>query len=296
MSDTSEPFAPTKFLEIKGRRMACIDEGQGATIVFQHGNPTSSYLWRNVMPACRGLGRLVACDLIGMGDSDKLPDSGPDRYTYAEQREFLFAFWEELKLGNEVIFVLHDWGSALGFEWANQHRGRVQGLAYMEAIVMPMAWSDFPERARNTFRAFRSPAGEDMILRDNAFVERVLPGSVIRQLSSAEMDHYRRPFVNPGEDRRPTLTWPRQIPLDGEPADVVKIVGDYSQWLAQSQVPKLYFHTEPGALDQGRQREFCRTWPNQTEVTVKGIHFVQEDSPIEIGAADANFVRTLPHL
>ena len=296
MSDSSKPFAPKKFLEVKGRRMAFLDEGQGAPIIFQHGNPTSSYLWRNVMPACQGLGRLIACDLIGMGDSDKLPDSGPNRYTYAEQRDFLFAFWEELKLGNDIIFVLHDWGSALGFEWANQHRDRVQGLAYMEAIVMPMAWGDFPERARSTFRAFRSPAGEDMILRDNAFVERVLPGSIIRQLSGAEMDHYRRPFVNPGEDRRPTLTWPRQIPLDGEPADVVKIVSDYSQWLAQSQVPKLYFHTDPGALDHGRQREFCRTWPHQTEVTVKGIHFVQEDSPMEIGAAVANFVRTLRHL
>jgi haloalkane dehalogenase len=273
--------------------MAFIDEGQGAPIIFQHGNPTSSYLWRNVMPACQGLGRLIACDLVGMGDSDKLPDSGPNRYTYSEQRDFLFAFWEELKVGNDIIFVLHDWGSALGFDWANQHRDRVQGLAYMEAIVMPMAWSDFPERARTTFRAFRSLAGEDMILRDNAFVERVLPGSIIRQLSSAEMDHYRRPFVNPGEDRRPTLTWPRQIPLDGEPADVAKIVSDYSQWLAQSQVPKLYFHTEPGALDQGRSREFCRTWPNQTEVIVKGIHFVQEDSPVEIGTAVANFVRTL---
>ena len=296
MPDATLPFAAKKFIEIEGHRMAYIDEGEGAPIVFAHGNPTSSYLWRNVMPVCRGLGRLIACDMIGMGDSDKLPNSGPDRYTYAEQRSFLFALWEQLKLGNEVVFVIHDWGSALGFEWANQHRDRVQGLAYMEAIVMPMAWSDFPERARSTFRAFRSAAGEDMILRDNAFVERVLPGSVIRQLSSTEMDHYRRPFANPGEDRRPTLTWPRQIPLDGEPADVVKIVGDYSQWLAQSQVPKLYFHTEPGALDQGRQREFCRTWPNQTEVTVKGIHFVQEDSPIEIGTAVANFVRTLPHL
>jgi haloalkane dehalogenase len=296
MSDSSKPFAPKRFLEIKGQRMACIDEGQGAAIVFQHGNPTSSYLWRNVMPACRGLGRLVACDLIGMGDSDKLPNSGPDRYTYAEQRDFIFAFWDELKLGNDIIFVLHDWGSALGFDWASQHRDRVQGLAYMEAIVMPMAWSDFPERARATFRAFRSPAGEDMVLRDNAFVERVLPGSVIRQLSSAEMDHYRRPFVNPGEDRRPTLTWPRQIPLDGEPADVVKIVSEYGQWLAHSQVPKLYFRSEPGALDHGRQREFCRTWPNQTEITVKGIHFVQEDSPTEIGASVANFVRTLRRL
>jgi len=296
MSDSSEPFAPKKYFQIKGHRMACIDESQGPAIVFQHGNPTSSYLWRNVMPACRGLGRLIACDLIGMGDSDKLSDSGPDRYTYAEQRDYLFALWEELKLGNDVIFVLHDWGSALGFDWANQHRDRVQGLAYMEAIVMPLAWSDFPERAHSTFRAFRSSAGEDLVLRDNAFVERVLPGSVIRQLSSAEMDQYRRPFLNPGEDRRPTLNWPRQIPLDGEPADVAKIVSDYSQWLAQSQVPKLYFHTEPGALDHGRPREFCGTWPNQTEVTVKGIHFVQEDSPVEIGAAVATFVRTLRRL
>ena len=296
MSDSSKPFAPKKFLEIKGRCMACIDEGQGAPIVFQHGNPTSSYLWRNVMPACRGLGRLIACDLIGMGDSDKLPDSGPDRYTYAEQRDFLFAFWEELKLGNDVIFVLHDWGSALGFDWANQHRDRVQGLAYMEAIVMPMAWSEFPESARATFRALRSPDGDEMVLRDNLFVERLLPRMVMRQLSDTEMDHYRRPFANPGEDRRPTLTWPRQIPLDGEPAEVVKIVSDYSQWLAHSQVPKLYFHTDPGALDHGLQRECCTTWPNQTEVTVKGIHFVQEDSPTEIGAAVASFVRTLRRL
>jgi haloalkane dehalogenase len=231
-----------------------------------------------------------------MGDSDKLPDSGPDRYTYAEQRDFLFAFWEELKLGNDVIFVLHDWGSALGFDWANQHRDRVQGLAYMEAIVMPMAWSEFPESARTTFRALRSPDGDEMVLRDNLFVERLLPRMVMRQLSDTEMDHYRRPFANPGEDRRPTLTWPRQIPLGGEPAEVVKIVSDYSQWLAHSQVPKLYFQTAPGALDHGRQREFCLTWPNQTEVAVKGIHFVQEDSPTEIGAAVASFVRTLRRL
>jgi haloalkane dehalogenase len=296
MIDSSKPFASKKFLEIKGKRMACIDEGEGAAIVFQHGNPTSSYLWRNVMPACRGLGRLIACDLIGMGDSDKLPNSGPERYTYAEQRDFLFALWEELKLGNDVIFVLHDWGSVLGFDWANQHRDRVQGLAYMEAIVTPMEWSDFPERARDTFRAFRTPAGDDMVLRNNVFVERVLPGSIIRQLSNAEMDHYRRPFLNPGEDRRPTLTWPRQIPIDGEPAEVAKVVSGYGQWLARSQVPKLYFHTEPGALDQGRPREFCRSWPNQTEVTVNGIHFVQEDSPTQIGAAVANFVRTLRRL
>jgi haloalkane dehalogenase len=293
MIDATLPFAEKKLIEIKGHRMAYIDEGEGAPIVFQHGNPTSSYLWRNVMPACRGLGRLIACDLIGMGDSAKLPNSGPNRYTYAEHRSFLFALWEELKLDNEIIFVVHDWGSALAFDWANQHRDRVQGIAYMEAIAIPLVWSDFPEFALDTFRGFRSSAGEDMVLRDNVFVERVLPSAVMRQLTDAEMDHYRKPFVNAGEDRRPTLTWPRQIPIEGEPADVVKIVSECGQWLAHSQVPKLYFHTEPGWIDNGRQREFCRTWPNQKEVTIKGIHFVQEDSAAEVGAAVANFVRAL---
>jgi haloalkane dehalogenase len=293
MADTTLPFAEKRFMEVEGRRMAYIDEGEGAPIVFQHGNPTSSYLWRNVMPACRGLGRLVACDLIGMGDSDKLPDSGPGRYSYAEQRGFLFALWEKLDLGDDVVFVVHDWGSALGFDWANRNRGRVQGIAYMEAIVMPLAWDDFPESVRDIFRGFRSPAGEDMILRDNMFVEQLLPGAVVRTLADAEMAHYRKPFLNPGEDRRPTLSWPRQIPLEGEPPDVVEAVSEYSAWLARSEVPKLYIHAEPGGLDHGKSRDFCRTWPNQTEITVKGVHFVQEDSPAEIGAAVANFVRGL---
>ncbi len=293
MPDTTLPFAEKKFVEIKGRRMAYIDEGEGAPIVFQHGNPTSSYLWRNVMPACRGLGRLIACDLIGMGDSDKLDASGPDRYTYAEQRDFLFALWEKLGLGNDVVLVLHDWGSALGFDWAHQNQSRVQGIAYMESIVMPLEWSDFPEQVRDVFRAFRSPSGDDMILRDNFFVEQLLPGAVMRPLSDVEMAYYRKPFLNPGEDRRPTLSWPRQIPLHGEPADVVKTVREYAQWLAQSQVPKLYIHVEPGALDQGKASEFCRSWPNQKEITAKGIHFVQEDSAAEIGAAVADFVRGL---
>jgi haloalkane dehalogenase len=293
MTDSPLPFAAKRFMDVKGRRMAYIDEGEGAPIVFAHGNPTSSYLWRNVMRACRGLGRLIACDMIGMGDSDKLQDSGPDRYTYPEQRSFLFALWEQLRLGNNVVLVLHDWGSALGFDWANQNRDRVQGIAYMESIVMPLEWNDFPEAARDIFRAFRSPAGEDLVLRGNFFVERLLPASVLRPLAEAEMDEYRRPYLNPGEDRRPTLTWPRQIPLEGEPADVVEIVKEYSEWLSQSPVPKLYFHAEPGALDQGKAREFCRAWPNQTEITVKGHHFVQEDSAAEIGVAIAEFVRGL---
>ncbi len=291
MPIAAKPFAQKKFAAVNGRRMAYIDEGAGDAIVFQHGNPTSSYLWRNVMPHAQGLGRLIACDLIGMGDSDKLPDSGPRRYSYAEQREHLFALWDRLDLGRDVIFVIHDWGSALGFEWANRHRDRVAGIAYMEAIVTPVTWADWPENARRVFQGFRSEGGEDMILGKNIFVERVLPGSVIRKLSDDEMAEYRRPFAAPGEDRRPTLSWPRQIPVEGEPADVVKVVEDYSAWLARSNVPKLFVNADPGSILVGRQREVCRAWPNQTEVTVKGLHFLQEDSPDEIGQAVAAFVR-----
>lgn len=293
MPISAAPFAPKKFLEVHGRRMAYIDEGKGDAIVFQHGNPTSSYLWRNVMPHCRGLGRLVACDLIGMGDSDKLDDSGPGRYSFAEQREHLHALWDALDLGDRVVLVLHDWGSALGFDWANSHRDRVQGIAYMEALVAPVTWADWPDNARKVFQNFRSPAGEEMILQKNIFVERVLPGSVLRGLTEEEMAVYRKPFAEPGEGRRPTLTWPRQIPVEGEPADVVRIALDYGAWLATSAVPKLFVNAEPGSILVGRQRDFCRSWRNQTEVTVKGSHFVQEDSPDEIGAAVAGFVRRL---
>jgi haloalkane dehalogenase len=287
------PYAAKKRVEVKGRQMACIDVGEGPAIVFQHGNPTSSYLWRNIMPYCEGLGRLVACDLIGMGDSDKLPGSGPDRYTYAEQREYLFALWDKLALGSTVVLVLHDWGSALGFEWARRNAERVAGIAYMEAIVTPVTWADWPENGRRVFQGFRSEAGEDMVLNKNVFVERVLPSSVLRKLTEEEMAEYRRPFATPGEDRRPTLTWPRQIPIEGQPADVVAVVEDYSAWLAQSAIPKLFINAEPGSILVGRQREVCRGWPNQTEVTVKGLHFIQEDSPDEIGAAVAEFVRSV---
>jgi haloalkane dehalogenase len=288
------PYASKRFAEVEGSRMAYIDEGAGdTTILFQHGNPTSSYLWRNVMPHCAGLGRLVACDLIGMGDSAKLPNSGPGRYTYTEHRRHLFALWDKLSLGNRIVLVIHDWGSALGFEWARKNPGRVAGIAYMEAIVTPVTWADWPENARRVFQGFRSEAGEEMVLAKNVFVERVLPGSVIRKMSEEEMAEYRRPFANAGEDRRPTLTWPRQIPIEGEPADVVAVVADYSAWLAKSGVPKLFINAEPGSILLGRQRELCRRWPNQSEVTVKGLHFVQEDSPDEIGQAVADFVRKL---
>jgi haloalkane dehalogenase len=292
MINTS-PFAALKHRAIAGKTMAYIDEGDGDAIVFQHGNPTSSYLWRNVMPHLAGLGRLIACDLIGMGGSDKLSPSGPDRYHYAEQRDYLFALWDELDLGDRVVLVLHDWGSALGFDWANQHRDRVQGIAYMEAITTPLQWSDVPPEKQHTFRGLRSPAGEELILEQNAFVEAVLPGSVLRGLSDAEMNHYRRPFRNAGEDRRPTLSWPRDLPIGGEPADVVAVVEAYNSWLAESDVPKLFVNAEPGAIINDRVRAHVRTWPNQEETTVAGIHYIQEDSPDQIGTAVADFVRRL---
>jgi haloalkane dehalogenase len=293
MTENALPFAAKKFLEIKSRRMAYIDEGEGAPIVFAHGNPTSSYLWRNVMPACRGLGRLIACDMIGMGDSEKLPDSGPDRYTYAEQRNFLFALWKKLEIDKDVVFVLHDWGSLLGFDWTRQHPERVQGIAYMEALVQPITWADWPEDVRSLFQGFRSKDGETLVLEKNLFVENVLPGAILRRLSEDEMAAYRTPFANAGEDRRPTLTWPRQIPIEGEPPELVRVATDCGRWLAESRIPKLFINAEPGAILTGQQREFCRTWRNQTEVTVEGIHFIQEDSPGKIGEALAAFVRSL---
>ncbi len=291
MPASAAAFGAKKFAAVNGRRMAYVEDGTGDAIVFQHGNPTSSYLWRNVMPHCRGLGRLVACDMIGMGDSDKLPDSGPNRYSYAEQRDYLFALWDQLALGDRIVFVIHDWGSALGFEWARHHPERVAGIVYMEAIVAPVTWDDWPEAARRAFQGFRSAKGDEMILINNMFVERVLPASVLRKLSDEEMAEYRRPFAEPGEDRRPTLSWPRMIPVEGEPADVVKVVEDYAAWLATSDVPKLFINAEPGSILVGRQREICRRWPNQTEITVKGLHFIQEDSPDEIGKAVAEFVQ-----
>ncbi len=278
---------------VLGRSMAYVEVGTGDPIVFLRGNPTSSYLWRNVIPHCESLGRCIAPDLIGMGESDKLEPSGPDRYRFVEHREHLDALLAGLGVTRDVSLVVHDWGSALGFDWANRHRGAVRGIAYMEAIVRPLAWSDWPEAGRRLFQGFRSPAGETMVLEQNVFVERVLPGSVLRKLGEQELEVYRRPYREPGESRRPTLSWPRQIPIDGEPADVTEIVRRYGEWLATSELPKLFVNAEPGAILVGGQREFCRSWPNQRELTVPGIHFVQEDSPDEIGRAVADWLGSL---
>jgi haloalkane dehalogenase len=280
-------------VEVLGKQMAYVEVGTGDPIVLLHGNPTSSFLWRNIVPHLQDLGRCILPDLIGMGDSDKLDDPGPDRYRFVEHRKFLDAFYEAVDLGDRVTFVIHDWGSGLGFDWANRHRDRVEAIAYMEAILMPVTWDDWPDAARGIFQGFRSDAGEHMILDKNLFIEAVLPGSIQRTLAEEEMTEYRRPFAEPGEGRRPTLTWPRQIPLEGEPADVVEIVRSYGEWLSTSDIPKLFVNADPGAILIGRQREFCRTWPNQTEVTVPGIHFIQEDSPDEIGRAIAGWLKSL---
>ena len=278
-----------KFVDIHGKRMAYVEMGAGDPILFQHGNPTSSYLWRNIMPHLADQGRCIAVDLIGMGDSDKLDDPGLDSYRYVEHRDYLFAAWEALDIGERVTLVIHDWGSALGFDWAQQHAESVLGIAYMEAIVRPVTWDDWPERATQVFQGFRSEAGEAMVLDKNIFVERVLPSSVLRDLTAEEMTVYRRPFQEAGEARRPTLTWPRQIPIEGEPADVHEIVASYSTWFSKSDLPKLFVNGEPGSILVGAQREFCRTWKNQQEVTVAGMHFLQEDSPHEIGKAIADW-------
>jgi haloalkane dehalogenase len=280
-----------RYAEVLGRRMAYVEQGEGAPIVLLHGNPTSSYLWRSVMPELVGLGRCIAPDLIGMGDSEKLGPEDSRRYTFMRHREFLDGLLEALSISEEVTLVLHDWGSALGFDWARRHPDGVRAIAYMEAIVRAIAgWEDWPDAARSIFQGLRSPAGEAMILVDNVFVEGILPGSVLRELGDEEMDEYRRPFANPGDDRLPTLVWPRQIPIGGDPADVDAVCGDYARWLAATpELPKLFVNADPGAILTGAQREFCRTWPNQDEVTVPGIHFIQEDSGPEIGRAIAGW-------
>jgi haloalkane dehalogenase len=288
----SKPYSTLKYQIIQGSRMAYIDEGAGDAIVFQHGQPASSYVWRNVMPHLEGMGRLVACDLIGMGGSDKLdPSLGPERYSLASHREYLFELWDKLALGDRVVLVLDDWGAVLGFDWARQNSHRVRGIVHMEAVAAPLNWSDIPEPARPLFKSLRSPEGERMVLEGNVFIEKILPQAVLRQLTDDELNSYRKPFQTAGEDRRAMLSWPRSLPIEGEPADVVEVVSQNGSWLAQSEVPKLFINGEPGTLARGRLRETIRRWPNQTEVTVKGRKLLQEDSPDEIGAAIADFVK-----
>jgi haloalkane dehalogenase len=292
MSHASLPAK--KFCNIKGHRLAYVEAGTGDPIVLMHGNPTSSFLWRDVIPALVGCGRVIAPDLIGQGDSEKLPASeGPERYSFEVAFAYLDGLLIALGANQKVTLVLHDWGTALGFHWARLHPQQVRAIAYMEGIVMPLpSWNDWPEKARGIFQGFRSAKGEDLILKRNMFIEGVLPSSILRKLSDDEMAHYRAPFIAEA-DRQVTLNWPRQIPIAGEPQHMVALVQQYADWLSQSSLPKLFINAEPGSILVGVQRAFCRSWPNQTEVTVKGLHFIQEDSGAEIGRAVATWLSTL---
>jgi haloalkane dehalogenase len=288
----TEQALTKKTVNVLGCRMAYHERGEGAPVLLLHGNPTSSYLWRDVIPELEGCGRLIASDLIGMGDSAKLPNPGPDTYRFTTHRKYLAGFIDAvIGPAESIVLVVHDWGSALGFDWANLNRDRIRGIAYMEGIVRPIAsWDEWSPQAVPIFQGFRSDKGEAMILDRNMFVERVLPGSVLRKLSEAEMTEYRRPFAK-AEDRWPTLTWPRQIPIAGEPADVVEIAQAYSQWMAGNDIPKLFVNADPGAILIGAPRDFCRSWNNQSEVTVSGSHFIQEDSGPAIGRAVAEWMK-----
>ena len=276
--------------------MACVDTGTGDPVVFLHGNPTSSYLWRNIMPHVEPVARCIAPDLIGMGGSNKIPGS---MYRFVDHRLYLDALFEQLGVSQNVVLVGHDWGSALAFHWAQRFHTRVKGLVYFEAIVQPLPAGGPPNTqgekvpTQQRFQEMRSEKGEQMILQDNYFVEDRLPSRILRDLSDEEMDVYRKPYLEPGEDRRPTLTWPRELPLGGEPADVHNIVASYAQWLRTTEMPKLLIVGEPGGLLRGEPLEFTRTFPNQTEISVPGIHFLQEDSPHEIGQAIHDFITNL---
>ena len=292
MNNLSTKSLPKKYVTVLGKRMAYCEIGEGNPILFQHGNPTSSYLWRNIMPHLETHGRCIAIDLIGMGDSEKLEDSGDNTYSYHIQKKYFDACLEELGIHENITLVIHDWGSALGFHWAQEHPSQVKGICYMEGIVTPLIWEDWNQDAKGIFQGFRSEAGTEMILRKNLFIEAVLPGSIIRDLSTEEMDEYRRPFINE-LDRRPTLDWPRHIPIENHPKDMCEIVQSYGEWMSVNEIPKLFINAEPGAILTGQQREFCRTWKNQTEITVSGSHFIQEDSPHEIGSAICEWLNNL---
>lgn len=288
---SSQDPHPRLRTDVGGIEMAYADTGSLAAasdgaVAFLHGNPTSSYLWRNIIPHVSALARCLAPDLMGMGESDATPDGS---YRFADHSRYLDAWFDTVLPGGPVTLVMHDWGSALGFHWARRNPERVRGLVYMEAIVRPVTWDEWPEAARQVFQGFRSEAGESMVLERNIFVERVLPGSTLRGISDEAMAVYRRRYAEPGESRRPTLSWPREIPIEGEPPDVAALVSEYAEWLSQTSVPKLFVNAEPGAILTGPQREFCRAFPNQREVTVPGVHFIQEDSPHEIGAAIAEW-------
>lgn len=281
------------YKEILGKQMAYIDSGEGQSIVFLHGNPASSFLWRNITPFVSDLGRIIVPDLIGMGDSEKLEGIDNPDYQYHGQYKYLSTLLDSLDLGDEINLVIHDWGSAMGFQYARENSDRIKSITFMEAIVMPLSWDQWPENARNIFQLMRSEAGEEIVLEKNVFVERILLNDSANGFTDEERNEYIRPFKNPGEDRRPTLTWPRQIPIDGSPQAVIDEVTKNGEFHKDSKIPKLFINADPGSILIGEQRDFVRSWTNLRELTVKGNHFIQEHSPKEIGEALKNFLTSI---
>lgn len=274
-----------KRINVFNTDMAYVDVGEGDPIVFLHGNPTPSYLWRNIIPHVVQFGRCLAPDFVGMGNSGPAPDGS---YRFVDHRRYLDAWFEEMDLTRNVILVVHDWGSALGFDWAFRHQDRVKAIVYMEGIVRPFySWDEWPAATRAFFQAQRTPQGEELILQKNLFIEYLLP---LRNISKDAMEVYRRHYRNPGASRQPMLTWTRELPIAGEPADVCQIVETYSNWLSTSLIPKLFIDAEPAGFLIGAQREFCRAWPNQTTLVVNGSHFLQEEAPEEVADATARFI------
>ncbi len=294
-AQTSSWESQKQSVRVNGLDMAYYEAGSGDPIVFLHGNPTSSYLWRNIIPHVQHLGRCIAPDMIGMGDSAPLPDSAAGRYKFATHRDYLFELFETLQLTRNAIFVIHDWGSGVGLSWAQRYPERMQGLAYMEAILRPPGIPPNPIPTAGPFATFRSEAGEDAVLNDNMFVEQLLIGGLEYYLSEADKAEYRRPYLEPGESRRPTLEWPRELPLGGQPEDTEALVQSYTAWLANdARVPKLFVRAVPGAiLANPALLKFVRGLKNQREVTVFGSHYVQEISPHAIGRALAEWIPTI---
>jgi haloalkane dehalogenase len=282
---STEDISYRKRVSVLDTNMAYVDVGEGDPIVFLHGNPTPSYLWRNIIPYLMPLGRCLAPDYVGMGNSGAAPNGC---YRLVDHQRYLDAWFEAMGLKKNIILVVHDWGSALGFSWAQRHPEWIKAIVYMEAIVRPfISWDEWPESTRGFFKAQRTPVGEEIILQKNLFIEYLLP---LRGISDEAIEVYRRHYRNPGPLRQPMLTWSRELPIEGEPADVCQIVDSYARWLATSPIPKLFINGDPAGFLIGAQREFCRTWPNQQEITVKGAHFLQEDAPSEVGEATARFV------
>lgn len=282
---STEDISYRKYVSVLDTQMAYVDAGTGDPIVLLHGNPTPSYLWRNIIPYLLPFGRCLAPDYVGMGNSGAASDG---RYRFTDHQRYLDVWFETLGIDRNVILVVHDWGSALGFSWAQRHPDRVKAIVYMEGIVRPFhSWDEWPDATRPFFQAQRSPEGEELILQKNLFIEYLLP---LRNIAPEAMEVYRRHYRNPGASRLPMLAWTRDLPIAGEPADVVEIVDSYAHWLSKSPIPKLFIDAEPAGFLIGAQREFCRAWANQQVVTVSGSHFLQEDLPEAVGQATARFV------